>query len=188
MNEKPILFSGPMVQAILAGVKSQTRRVIKPEWSRCLDLEDEDDQEKALQQCPYVRLGSFLWVRETWYQTTNKDFTPGQVIYKADGWEHADGSKMYWRPSIHMPRSASRIDLKITAVWIEHLQDITKANARDEGMSCAFNGGTYDFSIGPYDAYTANFRRLWDAINAKRGYGWDVNPWVWVIRFMKIRP
>lgn len=78
------------------------------------------------------------------------------------------------------------------SVDLRRVQDITKADARAEGMHFGFTLGKgelkYNFSTGAYDAYTANFRRLWDAINARRGYGWNINPWIWVIEFKMIEP
>jgi len=145
--------------------------------------------------CPYGKPGDRLWVRETCGIDPNDNGYPEEqrqmfVQYRAD-W----GDEPYhwgWNSPIFMPRWASRIALEVVSVRAERVQDITKADARAEGMHFGFTLGKgepkYNFNIGAYDAYTANFRRLWDAINARRGYGWNINPWVWVIEFKMIEP
>jgi hypothetical protein len=204
MKERPILFSGPMVEAILEGRKTQTRRVIRVEWLRCLDLDEPDDVVKALQQCPYGKPedGDRLWVRETWgaiwpgdypvplrlckieYRADlpagNTDY-PGQWPAKeAQGYDEAPK----WKPSIHMPRWASRLTLAITVVKVERLQDITLEDVKAEGIP------GYSFARGAISDKPPDPRwkyiELWNRLNAKCGYSWDSNPWVWVIEFKKI--
>lgn len=210
MKERPILFSSVMVQAILDGRKTQTRRVIKPqpELSQFGDgtwiWKGKQDRFPQVRECSYGQPGDRLWVRETWFADPPYDGTwdeyafsdgiienfsvlpdrfksPEFVLYRST-WKGVD---LRWRPSIFMPRWASRITLEIVNVRVERLLDISKVDARSEGMYCGFEP-PYDFRIGPYDAYTANFRRLWDKINAKRGFGWDQNPLVWVIEFKRV--
>lgn len=151
MNEKPILFSGAMVNAILAGRKTMTRRVVKNDA-----------------KCPY-EAGDKLWVRETFAVNCvdGKDL----VFYRADCGSDGDGAK--WKPSIFMPRQHSRITLRITEVRLERLQDMKREDAEAEG-------------IGDSPLWRPAFKQLWDGLNAERGYGWDTNPWVWVVSFEKI--
>lgn len=198
MKERPILFSSPMVKAILAGEKTQTRRIIKPQ-------PDEDglvrkgynfpapmglikglweDPSEKLYKPPYGIEEDRLWVRETWrtYESLNlckpSDIEEGAgVEYQAGGsnvW-HAD--KLHgmgkWRPSIYMPRWASRIILEIENVRVERLQDISEKDIRAEG----FHGAPADADL-PRD-----WRDLWDSINGDGS--WNSNPWVWVVEFRK---
>jgi len=127
---------------------------------------------------PYGQAGDRLWVRETWAVANYKGQSVGpyvadaeEVVYRADGFD----LKGRWRPSIHMPRIASRIDLLIKQVRVERLQQISTDDAVAEGIK-ELQGGA-----------TVEFMNLWDSINAKRGFGWATNPWVWVIEFDRIR-
>ncbi|TXH46076.1 MAG: hypothetical protein E6Q97_30340 [Desulfurellales bacterium] len=202
MKETPILFSGPMVRAILEGRKTQTRRVIKPQpvpfgvssykgsrqgwkWkpdslNRRWNDDDKDPYntdpigraDLALScECPYGQPGDRLWVRETWGPCA------GGVCYRASEEITVcpDGGK--WKPSIFMPRWASRITLEITDVRVERIKSISADDAEKEG--CGF--GVNDETGGP----VARFKTLWDSINSKRGFGWDANPWVWAISFKR---
>ena len=169
VKERPILFSGAMVRAILEGRKTQTRRVVKP-------TSGPHSIEKTI-----GRPGDLLWVRETW---GIHDADPARAWFRADpgvedcvakstaGWK--------WRPSIHMPRWASRITLRLTDVRVERVQEISADDAIAEGID---RPGTMNPYIDGNAMVRAVFRNLWDSINAKRGYGWDVNPWVWVLVF-----
>jgi hypothetical protein len=195
MSEKPILFSCAMVRAILAGRKTQTRRVILPQidWKpleehiyqrRKSGTIDEFEFLEFVQRCPYGQLGDRLWVRETWatHPFFNKtkpsklvaNFT--KIFYRAD--EFLNDSHYSWRPSIHMPRSACRLTLEIVDVWVERVREISEADAQAEGVIASIVGQDLE-SV----KYRAGFQTLWDEINAKRGFGWEVNPWVWVIEF-----
>lgn len=184
MKERPILFSGEMVRAILEGRKTMTRRVIKPqpagEWAA-----------PGKTACPYGQPGDRLWVRETWRKTNWTD-EPNRgewrVFWRATEKEDSRNNGL-WRPSIHMPRWASRILLEVVSVRVERVQDISEEDARAEGVEwqnerpCWVNYlDREDWSPTARDS----FRTLWDSINAKRGYGWDANPWVWVVEFKKI--
>lgn len=202
MKLRPILFSGEMVRAILDGRKTQTRRVLKPSWSRCLDLTDPDDRARAVEQCPYGVPGDRLWVRETWADVNSSEGPA--LLYRADGgmrtWhefsetfgpDYGAGPSMdyvaypgeyvmwwsdllagepdhRWRPSIYMPRWASRLTLEVTEVRVERVQEVSEEDARAEGV------GTRE-----------QFIDLWGSINMKRGYGWAKNPWVWVVSFRR---
>jgi hypothetical protein len=178
MKEKPILFSGEMVRAILEGRKSQTRRVVKVRgvsddvagWlhymARAVDME-----------CPYGKPGDRLWVRETWLR--DGDVT----IYKADlAKVLADSWNGHWRPSIYMPRAASRIALEVIKVRVERVQDISHNDACIEGAPSEPELNDY----GTGSIYIDWYANLWDKLNAKRGYGWKVNPWVWVVEFKQV--
>lgn len=175
-KERPILFSAPMVRAILDGRKTQTRRVVKDNHLRGCQPED-----YLLSLCPYGQRGDRLWVRETWQ--TWKEFdrvrpanisNQAEIQYPAtyDGWD----SRI--RLPIHMPRWASRITLKITGVRVERLQDISRGDAMAEG--CPF-ANTAD---GPNPRQW--YADLWEQINGEGS--WDANPWVWVIEFKRVKP
>ena len=284
MKERPIIFSGPMVRAILEGRKTQTRRIIKPQpvpvppngWERptrekkhdapyfdayCNKRKssanprgmsqdwcwwDEWDRQCLDQiiKCPYGVPSDRLWVRETWnviechssYEYGDccffawdwfvspwdmlcheckalKGCNRPVLVYAADG-EDKNPAEMYpsldirngrtvktkpelpWRPSIHMPRKASRIDLLIADIRVERLQDISIEDAINEGINCpveldepcrrcgACEGDDWDspirFQCNPRSA----FFELWQSINGKRpGCAWDDNPYVWVVEF-----
>lgn len=203
MIERPILFSGPMVRAILDDRKTQTRRIINKlrgigsitefqasntkgyDWTfrdrRMLwnDLRHED----LLARCPYGQPGDRLWVRETWcpdqYRADILDYQDDRLAYAAD-FKGEPGRK--WRRSIHMPRWASRILLEITDVRVERLQEITNDDAHAEGLfvpECEYAQN------GPRAAIIA-FQALWGSIHAVSGLSWTANPYVWVIRFKRI--
>jgi hypothetical protein len=170
MKERPILFSTPMVQAILEGRKTQTRRVIKPQPE---PLED-GFMLPLHPDCPYGYIGDRLWVRETFaYHHT------GRLFYKADipvvchkNWK--------WKPPIFMPRSASRITLEITDIRVERLQDITRSDIYAEGLIVPQEHQE------DYKEYLLNaWIELWDSINAKK-HPWQSNPYVWVVEFKRI--
>ena len=177
MKERPILFSCQMVRAILNGRKTQTRRVIKPQPEPCGD----GFLLPLRPMCPYGWKGDILWVRET--------FCPGSGIFDANSGEpkiiHYKASPVFrgfslpdgtnWKPSIHMPRKFARIFLKITNVRIERVHEITGADLFAEGIKKGDGG-------------FGAFENLWNSINEKRGYGWDTNPYVWVIDFEVIKP
>ena len=197
MKEYPIPFSGAMVRAILDGAKTQTRRVIKPQpqvaegeycpvlrWKR-VDMPLVFAPATIAQSCPHGQPGARLWVRETW---AVRQLQAGCWLeYAADAanfmTSHPDAPALAqidkWRPSIHMPRWASRLTLEIESVRAERLQDMSEADAQAEG----FGGYEYD---GAWVSPAWEFRETWDAINAKRGFGWGVNPWVWAIAFRKV--
>ena len=167
MTERPILFNGPMVRAILDGRKTMTRRIVKAgtrdDWNAC----------------PYGVIGDRLWVRETWRCFGGREYEYQQhqpsIIYRADdGPTHNEGG---WRPSIFMPRWASRITLEITGVRVERLQDISEADAEAEGC-------TGDHRADRDSDAAQEFRSLWNQINGKRA-SWDSNPWVWVVEFRR---
>ena len=218
-NEKPILFSSEMVKAILEGRKTQTRRVISKrvknggEWFTSIPTSFQTpDRIVKHWPCPYGQVGTQLWVKETHYlfgkwvknglTKTGKQkwaFKPigRQVKYLDNPPDVVERSKdrvgWFKRPSIFMPRWASRITLEITDIRVQHLQDITDDDAFEEGMTqhLAAMLGLGGEALQSEEEFNFTqtrrvFRNLWDSINAKRGYGWDMNPWVWVIKFRRV--
>lgn len=237
MKMHPMLFSGPMVRALLDGRKSQTRRVLTrrnssfdggkwPNWvnnSAFNWLEAFVDASfGAMLKLPWIaeqtlhrirpryEVGDLIWVRESGWQRPER--TPREMRDGADTWPpfdyDADGSDAErlkawgWkrRPSIHMPRAASRITLEITAMRIERLDAINETDAQAEGFGCITKDGgqTFKYGIPDLDGYPGKddhgwpwefwhvdprvaYRRLWDAINGAGA--WAANPWVWVIEF-----
>lgn len=198
MNERPILFSAPMVQAILEGRKTQTRRVIKGLGSKlgdeyCTELRNGEIVETAA-LCPYGTAGDRLWVRETW-QAQTLDGQWWHEVKRDDrsvmnwAWTNPvkpayDLTPPKWLPSIHMPRMACRITLEVVSVRVERLQDISGEDCVAEGVDALYEPDTNV----PADHYNRQtFASLWDSINAKRGFGWAANPWVWVIEFKQVQ-
>lgn len=185
MKERPIIFKAEMVRAIIDGTKTQTRRVVKPAKDRngsgcnlapCEIAGDVNGGDYSL--CPYGQPGDRLWVREThgFWPSADSERREDGVIYRAtdDDWE----CRMFdWRPSIHMPRWASRITLEITSVRVERLQDISEADAVAEGVKNTLHlqGGRFA---------NENFAHLWWVIHGDGA--WESNPWVWVIEFKKL--
>ncbi|MFZ1181644.1 MAG: hypothetical protein WAN92_09130 [Herbaspirillum sp.] len=221
MKYRPILFSGPMVLAILEGRKTQTRRVVKPAIVKDLDFlggAEYPDEVSVKIGAGYGQPGDKLWVRETWQYVDWTNVGQPYIGYKADGkrivhrdvpeewstrlediWRHLSKPENFdidnraadrrWCPSIYMPRWASRITLEITHVQIERLQAINEMDARAEGVYlCSVEGGGYKFARGEqeYDTAVKAYRELWDDLNAARGYGWNTNPWVWVLEFRRV--
>lgn len=244
MKSRPIIFDAESVRAILAGTKTMTRRVVKPqptgeprahiEWSRRLAAFCGDHRPDPVKlaahaeslkghifpfttvtgslcsyPCRYGRPGDELWVRETfcsqfvdppgpngyydgwWYKASNPEVLKvdgdGSVVYRKDGVEASP-----WVSPMRMPREASRITLRVTDVRVERVQVITEADAKAEGVE------TDDFldrmdtilsiaveGCGPviYPTLRTEFERRWDSINAKRGFSWESNPWVFVVSF-----
>lgn len=214
MRELPMLFSTEMVQAILDGRKTMTRRLVKPQpiwkekdntslscagwsWERKKNYVAMDSwpfaesfARELVKHCPY-EIGDRLYVRETWQNfCLNRNTMPNcfaghsEYCFKASlndatyGCCREGGCKK-WHPSIHMPKSAARIWLEVTNIRVEMLQDITEEDAISEGLRIGIGGQPY-FSCR--DAFIA----LWNNLNAKRGYGWDLNPFCWVIEFRRV--
>jgi hypothetical protein len=194
MKERPILFSTEMVRALLDDRKTQTRRVIKPQpvslpgfWNKLHYASESHWIKGALLNCLYGVAGDRLWVRETWRRNewsgristkdggiketglVNIEYRAGGNLFKTPIGKTPEPSDK-WRPSIFMPRWASRITLEITDVRVERVQDITEADAVSEGLE-----------------RREHFIRLWDKLNEKRGYSFDSNPWVWVIEFKRVK-
>lgn len=195
MKNRPILFSGAMVRAILELRKTQTRRVVKPQPQEIESSSSSGEQFRyfkipAMKFCPYGQPGDRLWVRETWAvgDCFNHE-KPSSIYYRSDetkGWAY----RGKWRPSIFMPRWASRIILEIVSVRVERLQEISEEDAVAEGiistrLSLAKHTvfhweefPTLNISDTPRYAY----RLLWNMVNGKK-HPWELNPWVWVVEF-----
>ena len=239
-GERPILFSGPMVRAILAGKKTQTRRILQMrDAGQRLGIEYHADVHMWAQRaygawdggcwsdggpatmvagirCPYGQPSDTLWVRETWQSLAFGREFGVEVHYAADGYDPAtdyerraacrrvidpcpDKDNRFrpvsfgkWRPSIFMPRWASRLTLRITSVRVERLQDISEADAKAEGVLPFFEQFTAigrDQRVGGRlcadHPHWASFVCLWDEINGDRG-AWASNPWVWVVTFERV--
>lgn len=218
MKERPILFTGPMVRALLDGSKTQTRRALRhqPDYPIQIATDPHTNrfqysgrepitQATLLCECPYGQPGDRVWVRETWLEDPEDDGTwhytqymgckgsplseipkkfqkPKFCIYR-EGWS---GHDLIWRPSIHMPRWASRILLEITGVRVERLQDIGEADARAEGVTIE-DRHMRGYCAGEFLPPSIRaYRELWEGINGAGS--WDANPWVWVIEFRRIAP
>ena len=195
IKEKPIIFSTPSIPAIQnlkpdvwppepidpgKPWKWQTRRLVTAPWhkdkkSGKLLYQDKNGERYPMEKaCPYPP-GTRLWVRETWSKDEN-----GEYVYRANYGTTEDDSfppSMFkWKPSIHMPREAARLFLEVKSARVERLQEISNEDILAEGINdLGSYGANYD--------YFAN--EIWDNINAKRGYPWENNPWVWVYEFMR---
>lgn len=204
MKERPILFSGPMVRALLAGTKTQTRRIVKPApgpefWDHAgyeLVICDDGLMRFAWKEdgkvspyspevrCPYGHRGDRLWVKETVSESEPGTYLGGRL--QPSVWYRADNNRptwadRKWTPSIHCARRLSRITLEITGVRVERLWSITEADAKAEGCTTR----TYRDGRGQETAAIA-YRSLWIDINGSAS--WDANPWVWVVEFKRVVP
>lgn len=189
MNEKPILFNAEMVNAILSGRKTQTRRIISEKTlhlfgvaasaGEChpIELCDQRSQSYYLDFCPLGKPGDQLWVREAFAAGLCTESTLAyRATHKTEDLEEGWGETIKWTPSIHMPRWASRINLLITGVRVERLQDISDADASAEGCKIS--------SMQSGDCLSDMFARLWKSIYGDES--WQANPWVWVIEFERM--
>lgn len=209
MADRPILFSGPMVRALLAGTKTQTRRVLKPQpviahWQGvqrfstnadgrvpfCRVGPDYPDTDEDIFYTPYA-VGDRLYVREAWRTHSMfddippRDLTTISIHYEA-GRSVQSGRH---RAGMHMPRWASRITLIVEDVRVERVADISEDDAKAEGMEpVGIETGQITANSQPIEipSWVDPFAELWDTLNAKRGFGWDVNPWVVAVSFRVI--
>jgi len=239
MTERPILFNAEMVRAVLAGTKTQTRRVVKPQptsaglvwrehdgfaaWvDESLLLDEWSEAGGAcMRRCPYGEVGDRLWVREAFQHYANHwisgdTHVTSCVKYRADDTSMHQGvwadfpdapreawwntGRQPWRPSIHMPRWASRIMLELTEVRVERVRDISYGDAGAEGVdenewpcNCATDDCVKidgqplcDIYMKSGESAVGVFGMLWDSINSKSGFGWETNCWVWVVSFKRI--
>lgn len=242
MKERPILFSAPMVKAILEGRKTQTRRIMKPQpdhlqvydfkgkrlydgenrlwcWNGHVSEDLQSIEAFLRDRCPYGVSGDHLWVRETWTLIPNdmrgRDLSvayraggeskvhKGEDVYGAPGSalvhmtigcdlaEYDNGNWGVWRPSIHMPRLASRLTLEVVSVKVERLQEISEADAIAEGSGEPFQcstgkGPTWRLPDGLSWAKSGieAYQQIWESINGKGS--WNENPWVWVVEFKRL--
>ncbi len=190
-RELPILFNTEMVRAILDGRKTATRRVMKniipfDEKGTYFNVLERGEwqgpiiKEWIVQYHSKYKVGDIMYVRETWQDDRiyTHDSTPGKYFYKADG----DVDCYKWKPSIHMPKEAARIWLKVTDVRVERLQDISEREAEKEGFY-----DDVEYCVG--NTARGHFLELWDFTIKKSEcylYGWDANPWVFVYEFERI--
>ena len=204
VKERPILFSGPMVRAILEGRKTQTRRIVNLDraYHDCGRHEIMEWRNQngfwfglyewntvASLQCPYGNVGERLWVRETWAVVPKVSDDGPKHKAKGDGtgatWRadwNGNPSGFPWKPSIHMPRWASRITLEVTGVRVERLNDISEADAQAEGCDGNYQIGYIPaYQAGPFSYH---FAQLWESINGPGS--WSLNPWVWVVEFKRV--
>lgn len=219
--ERAILFSAPMIRAILEDRKTQTRRIIKPQPESGWGFESPpvfgritsphrhrnrfgafirrgvgtDFPQVDLIPSPYGMPGDRLWVRETFCPVDDREHggnlwydyraTPRYEASHPAGWDaepdHPDALK--WKPSIHMPRAASRITLEITGVRVERLNRISEYDAEREG--CSPSSEDEFGNVWTQPQYTYGFRKLWESINGAGS--WELNPWVWVVEFERVR-
>lgn len=240
MKERPILFSGPMVRAILAGTKTMTRRVVKPQLPRfeydpaacCPECGTKPGHQHCWRvggeidlKCPFGQPGDRLWVKEALVKgkmlsiLTGEETNADAALFEADGspvlvTEQEFDAGWSWKrpklPAMYCPRWASRLTLELTEVRVQRLQDISEEDAEAEGFpgSRSEHWSAYDPVTQGYPEFFAKperaglenirqhpdhvitsadqFRRLWDDLNAKRGYGWDANPWTWAISFKRV--
>ncbi len=206
MNEKPILFNAEMVNAILSGRKTQTRRIMKvqPEpsksrsgdyWFPCNKMQSmvhvsdllpgnpymPDAHEFFSTCCPLGGIGDQLWVREAFAAGLCTESTLAyRATHKTEDLEEGWGETIKWTPSIHMPRWASRINLLITGVRVERLKDISDVDAAAEGCAYGKGNGEIDLAVRPEN----HFPTLWASIYGAES--WQANPWVWVIDFERM--
>jgi hypothetical protein len=215
MKEKPIFFSTEMVQAILDGKKTQTRRVIKPRYrndeagfevsigvkygDRRVHIIDKEGGMTRDYSPPY-KVGDILWAREAWrvsHLGTGSGDWAG-IVYKTGKSKTIDidekeilyfAGKTIWQSPIFMPKRAARIFLEVKSVRVERLQDISEADAMAEGVEARFEVdlATFIDKAKPIiSTYRIGFKHTWDSINSKRGYSWNSNPWVFVYEFEKM--
>ncbi len=191
-NAKPILFNTEMVTAILNGRKTVTRRLVKPRSKNAcgfyvtfrksdnafMGVYDYDENERQFDnsQTPPACVGDILYVRETWKKAPNGYF------YYEDWLKNDIADVTKWKPSIHMPKEAARIFLKVKNVRVERLQDMDKIDAIKEGIDNRL-------CVNLAHALT-KFKKLWNSTIKKADleqYGWDASPWVWVIEFERVK-
>lgn len=216
-NEHPIIFSTESIKAILNNKKTMTRRIIKPqpvwhsEWGtmgyewKDKAFVDSEFRNKMINFCSYGKIGDILWVREIWTDwnccgcrenknscaCSNKDFFEkfphyGEIVFKSD-YKEMDGVDIgRWKSPMFMPKKYSRIKLEIINIKVERLWDITEEDTIAEGIK-----DPNDFKEMPSylssDHYRLKFEKLWNSINAKCGFRWELNPWIWCISFRHIK-
>ncbi|MDM3455698.1 hypothetical protein [Citrobacter sp. Cb028] len=211
MKERGMIFNAEMVNAILSGRKTQTRRPVKPQpeltersgfsWNGAVFGSGSDDRETnrnfAHVKCPFGKPGDRIWVRETWSEAGAG--APELKLYRANYPDHVPAhyenvpaaENIHWTPSIHMPRWASRILLEITNVRVERLNSISEQDALSEGIDrerLEESQDNYDciadHNMTGRPTATGAFKYLWESIYGEEN--WQANPWVWVIEFKRI--
>jgi hypothetical protein len=213
MTEHPIIFSGPMIPALMSGAKTQTRRVVRfqlneiherghprqllGDWALSdvgevsggvLDYQaqtDVDDYRVCSVRCPYGKSGDVLWVREGLCRTLASG-----IIYR-DGAFVSPGRvwpwKRRWLSARFMPKWACRLRLEVLNVRVQRVREISHADIRAEGVLGDTHAEVGQPTRDDERSARIYFAELWDKLNAKRGYSWTSNPWVWVISFRRIK-
>lgn len=206
IKERPILFSAPMVRPILEGRKTVTRRALKMPhgfW----ETSATGEMVPIPANCPYGQPGDRLWVRETWYcdhfevqkgpylqpadmHDLDQCREDGELVYAADGLAPYEQEQPTWKPSIHMPRWASRILLEITGVRVERLQDINEDQAKAEGVRLYTDHAELGdwWHVDGIETYSADPRKSFELLWSSVGGNWSANPWVWVVEFKRVTP
>lgn len=195
MKERPILMHARSINGILEGRKTQTRRIIKPapglDESKSSALVNEAWQAGFVDaKCPFGVPGDRLWVRETWSAPHAFDGHPPRLIPAGTTFHYAateERGGLLWRPSIHMPRWASRLTLEVTGIRVERAQDISFADCRAEGCDPNWQGLAPHPDCncdGKHVGEKWHFRELWDDTNGKGA--WDRNDWCWVVEFKRL--
>lgn len=220
MKERPILFNSEMINALLNGPKTETRRVIKPQPNEDVikhfsnyeyrNIKDNiwkgfSDKQGFVPtiKCPFGKVGDQLWVRETYLKKGNEFHSyvadyDDNMFKSTEPMGKALKAKMYKRiPSIYMFRKYSRIQLEITEIKVEGVQDITEDGARNEGIHSEHDGTHSWFknynlkeeqAMFKYPSGAIkSFKSLWNSINEKRGYSFESNPWVWAVKFKVVK-
>ena len=211
MTERPILFSAPMVRALLSGTKTQTRRAFNPQPSQsflpdgparnysrtCIDVKTGEhypapivrfgvSDENEDYPCKFGRVGDRLWVKEC-FSAHGALGSHGRVTYRADIADGKEPHGLHWRPSIFMPRAASRITLEITDVRAERLNSISDEDAKAEGVNVHVDSVLAAAHAGPPETPARmEYWHLWETINGRGS--WEANPYVWVISFRRVTP
>ncbi len=214
MTDRPIIFTGESVRGILAGRKTQTRRVAKlllPGDKNYINAADSEEwRAERVKKCPYGVPGDRLWVRETWATGKSLDkLSALEIGLKCKGagytrvgaplW-YPDGTHRPWgdhdlqdfdgigknRNALFMPRWASRITLEITDIRVQRVQEITAVDCIAEGIPTRHMEIDGMPNLASAIMYISDFEALWDSINAKRGFSWESNPWVWAVSFRRL--
>lgn len=209
--ERPILFSGPMVRAILEGRKTQTRRIMKPQplWvaEPSIPLKTHDADPKGIISCPYGKPGDLLWVKETTLKVEDHGYIgpvyaesedgraclAGGLAPSEDDCTEVEPWEIKRRPSIFMPRSMARIWLEVVSVRVEQIQSISADDAIAEGIERTVNGDGWRHYADPktelaglphFQCPRHSYRSLWELING--AMAWDNNPWVRIVEFKRV--
>lgn len=201
--ERPILFNGEEVRAVLAGRKTQVRRPVKPQPVGDFHGTKEEvrDGTGRKLESPYGYPGDQLWMQEAWIQVQNDKGLVQKAVYRADSCDSTgaywysvaeDPGDVKWIASSEMPRELSRITLEITDVRVERLRDITEEDAQAEGArrvtpAVHLDGTTTLVEVNGCGSWIEDFSYSWDSVYADKGFGWKEKPWIWVITFKRLK-
>lgn len=198
-KERPILLGPEWVRAILAGRKIQTRRPIEAIPGNALNVaatvkpgavvwNAPGELKPYIKRCPFGGPGDLLWVREKWahnqFMAEIECTGPGDCFYAATCSETRHAATK-WRPSIHMPRWASRLTLEVLEVRVQHVQEIDCNDIRAEGLNCQQHDFASGFCVGYCKSLYEQWVEAWDSIYGNRGFAWADNPWCWAITFRR---